>query len=219
MATIVSGRVPAEEFALSETLTSLSDGQFEVERIVESVEDTVMPLLWVYGIDDDRITSLFADDPSVEDVSLLSAFEDEQLYRMEWVSKIELVFHILTEAGAAITDVVSKDENWYLRVLFPTREGVNQTKKYCDENDLTFDILSIHEMQGESAGRYGLTEIQHRALTTAAEEGYYHVPRDVTMEELVSDLDVSHQAFSERLRRAIDSLVANTVLVDSPPRK
>lgn len=218
MATIVRGRIPAEEFALAETLASLSDGQFEVERIVESARDTVMPLLWVYGVDNDTISSLFADDPSVEDVSLLSAFEDEQLYRMEWVSEIELVFHILTEAGATITDAFSNSEGWSLRVLFPTRDGVNQTKKYCEANDLTFDILSVHEMQGEPAGRYGLTEVQHRALTRAAEAGYYHVPRDVTMEELVSDLDVSHQAFSERLRRAVDTLVANTVLM-GPPKK
>lgn len=219
MATIVRGRIPAEEFALSETLTSLSDGQFEVERIVESAEDTVMPLLWVYGVDNDTITSLFADDPSVRDVSLLSAFDGEQLYRMEWVSEIELVFHILTDAGATITDTFGEGESWSLRVLFPTRDDVNRTRKYCESNDLTFDIQSVHEMQGEPAGRYGLTEIQHRALTRAAEAGYYHVPRDVTMEELVSDLDVSHQAFSERLRRAIDSLISNTVLVDPPPNE
>lgn len=178
MATIVRGRVPAEEFALAETLTTLSDVQFEVERIVESAEDAVMPLLWVRGADHDTLAPVLSDDPSVRDISLLSAFEEENehLYHLEWVSEIDLIVQILTGEGATITDAFGEGESWYLRVLFPTRDAVTETVEYCKANDLTFDIESMHEMEGDPAGRYGLSEVQHRALTAAAEAGYYHSP-------------------------------------------
>lgn len=216
MAIIVRGRVPATEFALAETLSTLSDVAFEVEKIVESGTDAVMPLLWARGADHETVTSVFDDDPSVREVELLSDFGDEHLYRMEWISEIELVLQMLTTAGATIMEAFSGDMSWSLRVLYPTRNALTETSDYCDEKDLTFDIKSVHEMEGDPAGRYGLSEVQYRAFTAAAEAGYYHVPRDITMQALAEELGVSHQALSERLRRAVDTLAANTVLTGPP---
>lgn len=45
MATIVTGSLPADEFALHESLSKLPAVEFEVEQIVKSGEDAVMPLL------------------------------------------------------------------------------------------------------------------------------------------------------------------------------
>lgn len=211
MAIIVRGRVPAPEFALAETLTKLSDVALEVERIVASDEDAVMPLLWVRGVDHTTVIRVLSDDSSVREVELLSAFEDEEeehLYRMEWVSEIELVLQMLTTAGATIMEAFSGDTSWSLRVLYPSRDALTATVEYCEVKGLTFAIESVHEMEGDPSGRYGLSEVQYKALTAAAEAGYYHVPRDITMQALAEDLDVSHQAFSERLRRAVDTLVA-----------
>jgi hypothetical protein len=55
MPTIVSGTVPADELALSHTLGALPDLLFEVERIVTSGDDALMPLLWVRGPSRDRV--------------------------------------------------------------------------------------------------------------------------------------------------------------------
>ncbi len=216
MATIVRGYVTATEFALAETLATLSDVAFEVERIVASGEDAVMPLLWMYGADHDAIAPVFEDDPSVRGAELLSVFEDEYLYRMEWISEIELVVQMLTTPETTIMEAVSEHEYWSLRVLYPTREALTETVEYCKTKGLTFDIESIQEMEGDPSGRYGLSEVQYRALTAAVEAGYYQVPREITMEELAAEFDVSHQALSERLRRAVDTLVAHTVLVGPP---
>lgn len=220
MSTIVRGRVPASEFALAETLSSVPDMELEVDRIVETADDRVMPLLWVRGADPTTVSTVIKDDPSVQNVEQLSIFEDgehqEQLYRMEWVSEIELVLQVLTTPEATIREAYGEGESWFLQMFYPTRDTLTETIDYCKDNDLTFDIESIHEMEGNPSGRYGLSEVQHRALTAAAEAGYYHVPRDTTLQELAADLDVSHQALSERLRRAIDTLLAETVLVGPP---
>lgn len=60
----------------------------------------------------------------------------------------------------------------------------------------------------------GLSDDQREAIEAARELGLYTVPRSVTMQDVGDDLGVSHQAISERLRRAHGRLV--DALFDSP---
>ncbi|WP_129112917.1 helix-turn-helix domain-containing protein [Halegenticoccus tardaugens] len=215
MATIVSGTVPANEFALYETLAGNPDLEFEVERIVESGDEAVMPFVWVRGGDGESVESVLSDDPSVENLSLLAEFDDEQLYRMEWISRVDLVLQMLTNSEATITDAHGSGQRWTIRILYPTRESVSRTRDFCEANDLTFDVTVIRELEGEPAGRYGLTEEQYEALKTAYEGGYFHVPRESTLSDVAAELNVSQQALSERMRRAHEALIEDTVLIGS----
>ncbi|MFB9808291.1 helix-turn-helix domain-containing protein [Haladaptatus pallidirubidus] len=47
----------------------------------------------------------------------------------------------------------------------------------------------------------------------ALESGYYDIPRGISGEELSDDLGISHQALSERLRRAYKNLISNALVV------
>lgn len=212
-ACIVRGAIPAEEFALYDALSSISGVEFEVERIVESGDDAAMPLIWVRGADRDTVEDALEADPSIRDLSLLSAFDDEQLYRMQWVSEVELVLQMLTNSQATIMDAYGSDDHWKVRVLYPNRESLQQTTDYCEAEGLTFTIDAIRELKGEPAGRYGLTNDQFEALEAALETGYYEVPRAVDQSELAEQLGISHQALSERLRRATEALVEDALLV------
>ncbi|MFC4988113.1 helix-turn-helix domain-containing protein [Saliphagus infecundisoli] len=60
-------------------------------------------------------------------------------------------------------------------------------------------------------GQFDLTTGQEEALTMALARGYCDIPRTVDMEELADELGVSHQALSERLRRAHGTLVGNAL--------
>jgi predicted DNA binding protein len=216
-ACVIRGEVPAEEFALYETLSSSPDVEFEVERIVETGEEAAMPLVWVRGADREAVSDAFESDPSVQGIELLSAFDDEQLYRMDWVADVDLVLQMLTNCEATITDAYGTDGRWHLRVLYPDRESLSKTTEFRDEEGLTFDITAIREMEGEPVGRYGLTAEQFEALEAALEAGYYEVPRDVDQNELAEELGISHQALSERLRRATGALVEDALLVGAVP--
>ena len=216
-ACVIRGEVPAEEFALYEALASSPDIEFEVERIVETGEEAAMPLVWVRGADQEAVSDAFESDPSVQGIELLSAFEDEQLYRMDWVADVDLVLQMLTNSEATITDGYGTDGRWHLRVLYPDRESLSKTTEFRDEEGLTFDITAIREMEGEPVGRYGLTSEQFEALEAALEAGYYEVPRDVDQNELAEELGISHQALSERLRRATGALVEDALLVGAVP--
>lgn len=213
MATIVKGSLPADEFALRESLSSLSEVEFEVEQIVESGADAAMPLLWVRDADTEAVEEAFEADPSVSDPSLLVDVEDEQLYRMEWVEQVDVVLQMLTNSHATVTDAYGAGDTWHLRVLYPDRESLSATIDYCTDNGLTFDVERIRELDGDPAGRYGLSEGQYDVLTAAIEHGFYEVPRDTTLEELGDELDISHQALSEQLRRGTQALIEDTLLI------
>jgi predicted DNA binding protein len=45
----------------------------------------------------------------------------------------------------------------------------------------------------------------------AVEQGYYSLPRGASTVAIADEFDISDQAATERLRRAIDTLVSNTL--------
>lgn len=215
MPVVVVGVVPAEAFALQHVLESVPDARFRVERIVESGDDAVMPLVRVRGGDRDAVEAGLAADPTVDEVTLLAAFDDELLFRMEWYDRVRLLVQMLTNARATILDAFGGDGRWQLRVLFPDHDAVSRTHEFCTTHGLAFDVASIRELEDEPAGRYGLTQDQYEALVLAVERGFFEVPRGITLEELADEAGVSHQALSERLRRGMGRLVDDTLLVES----
>jgi len=216
MATIVIGSVPTEELALAHTFETIPDVSFESERIIESGDDAVMPLLWARDADREPLEAAIDSDPTVNNVTMLADFSSERLYRMDWVDQVQLLLHMLTNSEATILDAHGRREGWRLRVMFPSRSHLSKTHEFCKDHGMAFTIESIREMDGKPAGRFGLTEDQYSALITAVEEGYYDVPQRRTLEELADEFDISHQALSERLRRGTESLVEDTLLIGTP---
>ena len=210
---IVKGSVPASEFALHHVLTSCPDVEIEVERIVKSGEKAVIPLVWERGDDREAFEAALDDDPTVEDYSLLAEFENERLYRMEWIEQVRLLLQMLTSSKATVLDAVGQHDRWYLRIMYPDRDLLSNTHEFCEEFGLTFEVEAVREMEGEPAGRYSLTENQYEAMVTALERGYYDVPREVTLEDLADELGTSHQALSELLRRGTRGLIEDALVV------
>lgn len=105
-----------------------------------------------------------------------------------------------------------KDTTWNLRLLFSDQAAINETAEYCSAKGIDLNIQSIRSLSNSNQGRFGLSEKQRNALQTASKGGYYTVPREITGEELADELNISHQAISERLRRAHDELVTSTLI-------
>lgn len=217
MTTIVRGTMPAAEFAMHHTLSAVPELRVEGEQLVQSGEKSVMPLVWLQGADPDTVEDALAADSTVESVSRLSTFEDGQLCRIEWAGHVRYLLEMVTNGKATVLDIRGRDDRWYLRVLYPTREHFSRTHTFATEHGLPFDVTSIREMEAEPAGRFGLTEGQHDVLVRAATQGYFDVPQATDLGGLAADCDVSHQALSERLRRGIGTLVEETLLVGAGP--
>jgi hypothetical protein len=213
MATIVRGSIPASEFALSSAIQSVPDLEFEIERVVDTGEGTIMPLLWVRGAPTEQVGPAIEADPSVETAELLAAFDEEWLYRMEWIAHIELLVNMVTNHDATILDAYGTGDRWNLRVMYPDRDELSAVHDFCNSHGLSFDVKTVREMEGDPAGRYGLTTEQFNALTAAAERGLFEVPRGVTIGDLAEEFGVTHQAMSERIRRATGALVEDALLI------
>ncbi|WP_227356715.1 bacterio-opsin activator domain-containing protein [Haladaptatus salinisoli] len=215
--TVVEVEVPADEFALSQTLSAVADSEFEIERVVAHDAEMMMPFVWVSGGEREAIETALSEDPSVSEFELLANPNEEWFYRMEWVDQIETLVRILVEEEGTILAATGNSDHWNLRILFPDRDSLSRTYDYCEENGLALDILNIYRLEEGRQGRFGLTQEQQDALTLAYDEGYYDIPRNLDAGDLAEELGITHQAVSERLRRAHENLVKNTLIIGRGP--
>ncbi|MEM4780577.1 MAG: helix-turn-helix domain-containing protein [Halalkalicoccus sp.] len=219
MATIVEFTVPVEQFALAETFARLSDLYVEIERFAAQDSDSTMPFVWVTTEDEAAFEEALTEDPTVEEFETLAAFDDERFYRMRWIEEVDLVIHLLLEEEGAITHARSSGDSWNLQVMFPDHDSLSRTYEFCEANGLDLTVGSIYELDSNKGSEFGLTKSQHATLAKAKEMGYYDVPRETTMSELADALDVSHQALSERLRRAHGNLVDQALVSSTKDAK
>lgn len=216
MSTLIHADIPAEEFALAETLQTLPEVSVECERIVAGPNETVMPLIWVRETTQSAFEDAIANDPTVTDDRLLAGEEGTWLYEMRWTANVQLVLDILTNATALVLDAVGTVDGWHLRVLFPDRDALTSTNEFCDIHNLTFEITTVRTLDPEPSHhlnpRIGLTDAQYETLTYAYKQGYFEVPRRATLSDLASGIEISHQALSERLRRGHKALIEDILL-------
>ncbi len=218
MSTIAELTIPAAEFALRHTLEVTDDLDVEIERVVAYDPDHVMPYVW-FASDESTLAGLgdaLRDDPSVDEAERLTDLDGERLYQMHWVDDVTVMLHLLTEERATVLEARTENERWRLRVLFPERDALSRTYEFATEQGRQIEIQKIHQLEENRRGRIGLTDAQYETLVAALERGYYGIPREMDMEALSDELDISHQALSERLRRAHRTLVEEVVDIGEP---
>jgi hypothetical protein len=212
MGTIVEATLPADQFALEETLSSVSGATFEIVRLVAHGSDRLMPFLWGAADDLDDLAAAVEADPSTENVEVLSTLDEEYLFRMEWMARIRLIVYVIVEEDGTILDAYGKNDHWRFRILFPEHDSVSTTYDFCEEYDIDLDFERVYQLsESLRRGQYGLTDDQYELVTDAYEAGYFDVPRQVELTDLAADCDVTHQALSERLRRGQQTLIRNTL--------
>ena len=218
MATITRASVPAEQFALHETLQSVPGAEFEVVQLVADRGDRVMPFLWGTADESEGLPDAVEEDPSTENVEVVAEVGDEYLFRLEWTTPTRLFLHVIVEEEGSVLEGTGKDDRWRFRVLFPDHGAVSSTYEYCEEYGIDVELEQISRLTDSfRRGQYGLTESQYETISRAYEGGYYSVPRRTNLEELAEELGVSHQALSERLRRGHETLIANGLRPPSEP--
>lgn len=215
MTTIAEVELPSDEFSLESALARAPEVEFEIVRVAAHSEGEVVPYVRVAGPDLDALHDAIRDDDTVSDAVLLDDFGDERLYRMHWGRRVDVIAHVLNEVGGTILEMHGSGDRWHLRILYPDRDALSATHEFCRNEGLTFNIKRIHELEESVGGsEFGLTQQQHEVLVTAAEAGYFGIPRELTMAELADELDISQQALSERLRRGHEALIDSALRID-----
>ena len=209
---VASFRLDADAVALAETFDRLPDLRVEVERIAAHATESTMPCLWTSGVDFGALDAALAADPSVDGVIEDSAFPGEKYYQVDWSEGVERRVDAFIDHEASILAATGTAEGWALRFRFVTREQFDAFREFLVDRDHEFALLNLAEPEVPRRWSSDLTAAQREALVAAAERGYFEVPRGVTTRDLAAELDVSHQALSELLRRATGNLVDATLV-------
>lgn len=207
MVAILEVDVAASDTALAETFASLPEVRFELEKIVAGQSDRTWPYVWILGPSRTEIAEALRSDPTVSDFIYLTGDENAFLYDINVTEKAQELVETIQEANGTVLSAVGTDGSWSLDLRFGTREVASQAYDQLNESGMSPTINRIVEFPGDRGRKSGLTEEQREAFAYALEFGYFKVPRKISLEELAAEVDISHQAMSERIRRGCETLI------------
>lgn len=208
--------VPADEFVLAETFTSVPGMRIEIKRVVAGGE-RVTPYFWATDGGFEEFEGALRSDPTIGDVTTLEEQNhDERFYRVTWRNDEVNLVTAVSDTEATILEAVSETgDEWRITALFPDRDALSDFHAYCVAHDFSFALDRIYRPHNpEEEGEYGVTEDQREALVAAYDAGYFDVPRGTTLTALADRLDISRNALSARLRRGQRNLLSNTLVHD-----
>jgi hypothetical protein len=205
--------VSATEFELGRILELTADERLELETMVPLGEG-VVPLFVIYDQTQATFETRVRDHPSVQGVQELDRHDDERLYTLQWNDSNDHLFTAMRAVDAQLLTALGSATTWQFELRFPDRDALSQFHELCKDARVEVDLTRVYNPTKPSVGPwYGLTEHQRETLIRAVTGGYYDIPRRMSTNDLAEAFDISDQAVTERLRRAITTLTENALLV------
>jgi hypothetical protein len=192
-------------------------------------------MVWAWGGDFDRFEAALEAHDSVGDLELVTRVDGRRLYAVATVPGVreDLPYPLMVTHDVVVLEARGTPDGFEMRARFPSRSALIAYREGCAERDIPFRLRTLYSEtgtggepdlsaeSGPGAGTdinaparttaAGLTEVQRRTLRTAADLGYFEVPRGTTMDAIADELGVSTQAVSTRLRRGQQRLVQNVL--------
>lgn len=212
MSVIAEFTLPVESFLLGQALRTTEVMEVELERIVP-ISGLHIPYVWVEGANFDRFEREVRADPNVDGLVRIDHVDGRALYRVEWAETETGLINGIREADAAIMEATGGD-SWHFRIHFLDHALLARFYNYCTEQDLPIHLDRVYTLtEASSSGQaFELTPEQREALLLALQQGYFSTPRQVSLSELAAELDISKQALSQRLRKANEQVLRETML-------
>ncbi len=192
--------------------------EMEVEWIQSDiVDDRSRVFVWVTGPDFEAFEAALEADPTVTTSLQMMEFGYRRLYNFELVNEgaEKDMYSLLVDEGAFIQHLRGTHEGWEFRIAFPDEEALHRLVEFASEHDIDFEVHRIFRTRNvDHEHGHGISEKQRDALLTALGEGYFDVPRTVTMDELADQFDISGAAMSQRIRRGMKGLLESVYASD-----
>lgn len=209
--------VSATEFELGRILELTADERLELETMVPLGAGAV-PFFVVHDQTQATFEARVRDHPSVQGVQELDRHDDERLYTLQWDPSSDHFFTAMATVDAQLLTAQGSATAWQFELRFPDRDALSQFNDLCEDARIEIDLTRVYNPTKPSVGPwYGLTEHQRETLIRAVTGGYYAIPRRMSTNDLAEAFDISDQAVTERLRRAITTLTENALLVPTEP--
>jgi predicted DNA binding protein len=205
--------LPAPEFELGRILSTEGDATLTLETMVP-LGDRSVPFFRLNGSVRAAFEANVRDHPAVSDIHIVNTHDDETLYALNWDSTDDAFLSSVVDLDGHAIEAAGGSESWVFQLRFPTHGALSDFQQYCFDSDVPLDVRRIYNPTRPEAGPwYGLTKEQRETLTYAVENGYYSLPRRTSTQDIADEFGISDQAVTERLRRAIDTLTTNTLLL------
>lgn len=214
MSVIAELQVAGEDFALGRTLETVSGMAIELESMVP-LGGRPVPFFWVHDTNREAFEANLTDQGTVQDVTRIDELDGKTLYALDWTLERDELFRGIREQKAQVLGATGTIVDWEFELRFPSHEALSAFQRYCNQQGIGVTVRRIYNPTRPGTGPwFGLTPIQRETLLLAVEKGYYDIPRGCSTVELGDALGISDQAVTERLRRAIVTLVTNTLHED-----
>jgi predicted DNA binding protein len=204
-------RLDPEALALEETLKRLPTLEIEVEQIAAHATDWTMPCIWVANADFDAVDDALAADSSVEAIIETLEFDNEKYYLIDWSDHIDERINTYVDHAGSVLTATATAEGWQVQLRFATRDQFEVFHETLRKENYAFELIELSPIAERRYPAYHLSSSQLEVLRLARDQGYYKVPREITMRDLATELDMSHQNLSKVLRRATETLIDVTL--------
>lgn len=167
--------------------------------------------------DFDAFEAALEDDYTAEDPFILTESDGFRIYRLTLTDEVTVVSPQVAELGGIVLEMQSRNRGWQVKLQVPDRETLAAFRDFCVTNDIEYELERLYQTEPNRQTDVYLRESQREMLLTAYEAGYFEVPRAASQAELATELGISDSAVSQRVRRAVERLIANTIAADAGP--
>lgn len=164
----------------------------------------------VTGPESEAFTDQMRAQSAITDLDVLTHRPESQLIQFE--ANTPLILVAAGEAGVPISFPLTIQDGAATWQVTASHDRLSSFAAELDAKGFTFTVEAIYqEIDSDSL----LTDDQWEMLRTAAELGYYDVPRTCTQYELAEELGIARSTCSEILHRAESRLITH-LLAEGP---
>jgi len=205
--------IEADAFQLGRVLASPPGMHLELERIVPT-GSLRLPFVWVVGEEYQTFEDDVRSHSAVKSLTSVDRFGDRGLYRIEWDGSPTDLVAAFEQSDAVILEARGND-TWEFRLRFTDHEHLSTFHTAVREQQIPIRVDRSYTLlePSEQGQIFDLTMEQREALVLAVRRGYFASPSQVQLNDLASELGISRQALSKRIRRGNEK-VLDTVLLD-----
>jgi predicted DNA binding protein len=141
--------------------------------------------------------------------------DGKAIYSFEYTDEAKAFSPVISTANGVVLDMENDENAWIFTVWMPERTNLAELWEKARRHDIDIELLRVNEYASLGSTDAGLTDSQREALLVAFEAGYFEEPRNATLGEVATELDISQPAASGLLRRGIERLVVSSLIDDS----
>ena len=205
--------LPADGVAFSDLFERIPNARIEIISTVASPANHGIVVVRADEHERDTVDAALQADSTVMTAQYCGKRSGGWSYHIEWSDRPRSLMRQLTAEGLMLLSVQGYADWWRFRLLASDWDMLARGHEILEGSGRKAECKRISSFERQHSEDEMLTKKQREALIEAFEAGYYDIPRNVVATDLASQLNISHQALSERVRRAHKRLIKDELFV------